>query len=88
MQYKTIQNNLLKPDGGNSGLHPSCIATPFGFFVGDDKMIVKSLERRVFYPLYCSRCNIPWIGKKMFEKCPKCGKGDYIHTIKRKEVKK
>ncbi len=33
-----VQHNLLKPFGGNSGLHPNCIATPFGFFIGDNTM--------------------------------------------------
>ncbi len=33
-----VQNNLSKPFGGNSGAIPSCVATPFGFFIGDCAM--------------------------------------------------
>ncbi len=36
MVCDAVQHNLLKPTGGNSGLRPSCIATPFGFFIGDN----------------------------------------------------
>ena len=33
-----VNQNQLKPDGGNSGAIPSCVATLSGFFIGDKTM--------------------------------------------------
>ena len=36
MVCDAVQNKLPKPTGGNSGTKPCCIATPLGFFIGDN----------------------------------------------------
>ncbi len=35
MVWYAENNNLLKPDGGNSGAIPFCVPTPPAFFIGD-----------------------------------------------------
>lgn len=43
MVCHAVQNNLTKLIGGNSGLRPSCMATPIGFYFGDKTMQTKKI---------------------------------------------
>ncbi len=48
MVCDAVQHNQIEPFGGNSGLRPFCIATPFGFFIGDNTMKKISLTQGKF----------------------------------------
>ena len=47
-------------------------------------LITKVGDTLIFYSMFCVTCNDDWIGTKMYEPCPHCGKIDQVLGIKGK----